>query len=177
MKTKIGNLIGIQNHKQILSFSDTILEDKNSIDYYNITQNSVINCIIIEEMVINVKVENGNTIKIKCKPSDAISRIKDEISKKIGYFEYMILYISGTILENNKLIEDYNIQYGTVINLKIIRENYSFSERDGKLIYSISKEINKDKKDNKMILHLGIPGLIKKNHFKDDSKIINELLK
>lgn len=85
LKNKISDKMGVPINKQNLIFLDTVLEDNNLIDDYNIIENSTIDCIItdykINEIIIYVHINKEKKLKIECNPLDTILSIKYKIKK------------------------------------------------------------------------------------------------
>lgn len=71
-------------------------------------------------MQIFVKTLGGKIIMLDVKASDSIENVKDQIQNKIGIkIDHQKLVIAGKLLENDKILSDYNISNESILHLGV----------------------------------------------------------
>ena len=157
VKNKIQEKENIIIEKQKLLFRGIFLENRYNVADYDITKESTLNLILKkddEEFSICVNILDFEKILIPVKPSDKIETLKKKILIKADIpLDEQNLFFCRNILENNKLISDYNIESQDIIlcitfirylniNLgdKLVKINYNPSDTIIDLKYKIKKK-------------------------------------
>ena len=109
IKEKIEDKEQIPVEQQILFFEGKILEDNQTIFYYNIQKESII--LLKLNIKIYVHFIKGETFTLYVEPSDTIKTIKEKITKKEKIpIEKQKLIFDSQILEENRNLQFYNIK-------------------------------------------------------------------
>ena len=131
------------------------LKDYRTLDDYNIKKVSTLELILINQIELLVKTLTKKTISIKVQISDSILYVKKEIKKYEDFsLEEYSLSFNGKELDDNKKIEDYNIQENSIlelvlrvfiqINIKICSGKFiTLQAYSSENIYSIKQQIKK----------------------------------
>lgn len=127
IKQQIQDKEGIPPNQQRLTFSGKQLEDNNTLQDYNISNESTINVLLnlcgggtegTGDRNIFVKTLSGKTITVTVSPSDTIANLKEKIKTSEGISpEEQRLIFHGKQLEDNNTINDYGIMADSTINL------------------------------------------------------------
>jgi len=114
VKKRIYQKKGITVARLGIFFAGKELEDKNTLEDYNIQNESTLHCY----MQIFVKTLTGKIINLDVDPASLLEEIKVEIQDKVGIpYEQQHLIFAGEELENGRTLRDYNIQNESTLTL------------------------------------------------------------
>ena len=122
VKSKIRDIIvGINHSKQRLFCADQHLEDKRTLDFYEIHEGSVLFLRFNEVYQILVKMSSGNTMVLGVEQSDTIQNVKVKIQSKEGipYFQQELFFGDQCLFEDERTLGDYDITIGCTLQLMI----------------------------------------------------------
>lgn len=121
LKIKIMEEKNIPIFMQNLYLDEIINDNKKTISDYNIQSNSKIKLIkIIYERQLFVKTLTGSEIVIKYHSYDTIEVFKEKIQDKADFpIDQQRLLFQGTQLEDDKFMEDYDIQEDSTLHLVV----------------------------------------------------------
>lgn len=121
LKTQIEEKDGIPIQEQSLIFLHKKLENGNSIQDYDIRNNSTIYLFLPLKgsgMQIFVTTIIGNHITLTVEPNELIENIKEKIKQKLGYeISDQIIIFGGKKLENGNTLQDYSVQKNSTLHL------------------------------------------------------------
>jgi ubiquitin C len=140
IKEKIQVKLGCHVEEEILVFKGYCLDNNNTLVDYNIERDSTLHLLIkeITPINININVLGMKNFTIDIRGSEKIETLKNKISENIRTpFDKLILIYSNMILEDNNLIDDYNIKENSTIDC--IESDYKINQ------IKIYVDINREK--------------------------------
>ena len=129
MKAKIQDKEGISPNQQRLMFDGKQLENEKTVYYYNIQQGDTVHqeLGIYRSMKIKTLTCTGKTIQLEVEESDTIKKMKTIVQDKEGIpSEKQRIFYDGKELENDSLLSDYKIPFGSSLDLLLPGENPIF---------------------------------------------------
>ena len=116
LKKKIENIEEIDIDEQNFFFCGALLKDEKSINDYKIEDNDIIICVVFEKY-LNIKYEN-KILKIRYNELDYVSDLREQVRKKddIHFYGKKFEY-NNIILENDKMLKEYNIPNKSTIKI------------------------------------------------------------
>ena len=102
--------------EQNFFFCGALLKDEKSINDYKIEDNDIIICVVFEKY-LNIKYEN-KILKIRYNELDYVSDLREQVRKKddIHFYGKKFEY-NNIILENDKMLKEYNIPNKSTIKI------------------------------------------------------------
>ena len=121
LKSKIGRVLGIPQHKQRL-FTWTELMDGKTVNDYGICSHSLVHLVLKANIGLFVLLTQEKTISLNMETSDTILKMKEEIQRMEGIpVDKQRLMYRGIQLEDDKTITDYNIQSNIRLHVQLSR--------------------------------------------------------
>lgn len=114
-----------------LFFENQKLEDENSFQFYLITNDIIINLLLVEkdEFVIFIDFAFHDFIPIKVKHTNSIEYIKNKIQEKKGVpIDEQILFVGSSYntIVNDRKVQDYSLSEGQIISfIHFIKNGFS----------------------------------------------------
>ena len=121
LKKKIKTKEGLDLTQYNIFFKRTLLNDNNkTLSDYNISKNDEIR--LISKGMLEINLLDDTNIFIEAKISDKVENIKEKIKQKLKQeniiFNRSELIFKGKILEDNKSLDDYDINKESIIYFK-----------------------------------------------------------
>jgi len=122
IKQQIEQKEGISIDQQKLLFSGKQLDDNNTLDYYDIPDNSTLHLILRlrTEMQIHIRFATGNVISLQTQLFDTIGYLKKKIEEKDRIpIDQQRLFFNGQSLDDRKTLNSYGIQPNATLELAL----------------------------------------------------------
>ncbi|XP_058094641.1 polyubiquitin 11-like [Magnolia sinica] len=117
IKTTIESMLGTPQHQQMLIYAGKLLDDDPTLAEYGIKSESTLQ-LRPYEMQIFFKPLTGRTISLVMKLCDTIKSVKAKIQEKEGTpVRNLRLVYAGKLLEDNRTLQDYNIEKDSTLNM------------------------------------------------------------
>ena len=122
LKEKIKDEEGLDSTQYNLFLDKKLLKENNkTLEEYNISTISLID--LISKGLIQINIVNDKNILIDAKLSDKVGIIKEKIKDKENIIQSRCeLIFEGKILEDNKSLDDYNINEESIIYFKYYKQ-------------------------------------------------------
>jgi ubiquitin C len=122
VKIKIENIENIPLDQQCLMYNHKKLEDDKQVSEYNLENGSIINLVQILNGTLEITIKlipNNTQINLNIGILENLKRLKSAIKEKVNIpLEQQRLVYNGMLLQDDeKLLQEYNIEQNSVINL------------------------------------------------------------
>lgn len=135
IKSKIETVINYGIDEQILIYDDCHLENHFKLADYNIQNRSLLT-LFLRSMIIYCNFSSDLLIELKIEASDKIEYLKDKIQEKetVNLSTDFILVYQQEELDEEKMIYNYNIGNGAIIDLFFKKYQIFYKNLDGKTL-------------------------------------------